>query len=563
MRFQQMISRLSGDAPVVLELDPARGLVEHRPNNPLQVLQLINATTMTALREKLHEAAQDKSVRGLILHATGSGPSVTTLEEVSDLVEEFGRHKPTVAWAETFGEMTSALTYYLVASAADEVWLQPTGDLNMPGVEMQILLLKGLFNKLHVEPQFGKRHQYKTAADTYAADEVTEANREMTSSMAQSLVEEMVTTIARRRQLSKERVWEAVNTGFLTPGQARDFGLVDRIGYRDEVYEATLKAWEAKPDELRYVSHYRPRHQIAKILAKPQAPKVAVVDLRGGIVTGRSSQGPAGEVSGSDVVDEHLRQALRDDKVKGVLFTIDSPGGSAVASDFIRRGVLRLKEAGKPVVAQMGALAASGGYYAAMGCNEIVAHRATLTGSIGVLGGKMVTQGLFERLDLKREPVRVGARAGTMSNAEEFSEDDWHVLDEMLDRIYEDFTRFAAEDRGMDYEQLEALAKGRVWTGAQAVEKGLVDHVGGWRTAYERVCELADLDPETASVERMGIPGILERFVPATSSQSSSGAGIGLGMSLPDAEQLLMRGARMLGLPIDGALSLPFRIDVR
>lgn len=563
MRLQQILSKLTGETPVVLELDLARGLIEHRPDNPLKALQLINATSMTAVREKLRDAATDPHVRGLIIHAVDGGQPTSVLEEVSDLVEEFGAAKPTVAWAESFGEMTQSLSGYHLATAAHEIWLQPTGDLTIPGIELHMTLLKGLFNKVGIEPQFGQRHEYKTAADQYSADEVTQANREMTRRLGQSIVEEMVATIARRRGLSTEAVWEAVNEGYLSADGAKERGLVDHLGYRDQVYASVLEQWQAKPAELRYLAHYKGKLDLPMILGRAQAPKVAQVTLRGGIVTGRGNPGgPMGASAGSDVVDEQLRQALRDDKVKAVVFTIDSPGGSAVASDFIRRSVLQLREAGKPVVAQMGAVAASGGYYAAMGCDEIVAHKSTLTGSIGVLAGKLITRGLYEKLDLKREVVRVGAHAGMMSSVDEFSESDWQRLNEILDRIYLNFTTFAAEDRGMPYEQLEALARGRVWTGADAREHGLIDHVGGWRMALERACALADLNPDRINLERMGHPGLLERFMPAQSSESRTGEGVGVAITVPEVEELIARGARLLGLPFDGALSLPQRISI-
>lgn len=562
MRWQQILNKLTGESPVVLELDLARGLIEHRPNNPLKALQLINATSMQALREKLHQAADDDSVRGLILHAVGAGP-ISLLEEVADLVEEFGESKPTIAWAESFGEMSSALPNYTLATAAKEIWLQPTGDLCIPGAELHITLLRGLFNKVGVEPQFGQRYEYKTAADQYAATEVTEANREMTQRLGQSIVEELVATIARRRGLTAEQVWDAVNQGYLTADQAEELGFVDHVGYRDQAYAAALEAWEAQPEQLRYLAHYKGKLDIPAILGKAHAPKVGQVTLRGPIVTGRGgSGGMGGPTAGSDVIDEQLRQALRDDKVKAVVFTIDSPGGSAVASDFIRRAVLRVKEADKPIVAQMGAVAASGGYYAAMACNEIVAHAATLTGSIGVLAGKLVTQGLFEKVGLQREPVRIGESAGVMSSVTEFSEADWAKLNEILDRIYKNFTSFAAEDRGMEYDQLESLARGRVWTGADAKKHDLIDHVGGWRDALERACALADLDVDHVNIERMGHPSLLERFVPAQSSESRSGEGVGVNLSVPDVEEIIAGGARLLGLPYDGALSLPHRIDI-
>lgn len=554
--LDKLPSRPGGTA--VLELDLARGLLEVRPTNPLQALQALNATTMGALRSHLHEAARDPRVVGLIVHAVNPGQPMAVLDEVGELVETFGRGHPTAAWAESYGEMTNSLAAYKLASAAHRVWVQPTGHVGIGGVELDIVLLKGLLGKAGITPQFGQRKEYKTAADQLAADEVTPANREMMTRLAESLVADAVATIARRRRLDRATVRSAVDESPLAAGRALELGLVDALGYRDEVYADCLGRWSAAGEQLRFVQRWRPRRTIAGTLRRPRG-KVAVVPLRGGIVTGRGGPGMGGESVGSDVVDEHLRACLRDDDVAAVILAIDSPGGSAVASDFIRRSVLRVKESGRPVVARMGSVAASGGYYAAMGCSEIVAQPTTLTGSIGVLAGKFVTRGLYERLGIKRESVRVGARAGMLSAGSEFSEEDWAKLDEMLDRIYADFTTFAAADRGMDLAELEPLARGRVWTGADAAERGLVDHLGGARLALERACALAGLDPERVQLIRAGRAGMVERLLPANSSESVSAA-------MPSAwspEDLLARVAASLGLPFAGALSLPWRIEIR
>ena len=243
-----------------------------------------------------------------------------------------------------------------------------------------------------------------------------------------------------------------------------------------------------------------------------------------------------------------------------MLFEVDSPGGSAVASDFVRRSILRLRESGRPVVARMGAMAASGGYYVSMPCDEIVAHATTLTGSIGVLAGKFVTRGLYEKLGLKRESIRIGAASGMLSTATEFSPEDWDRLNAELDRVYRQFTTLAAQDRAMDHEHLESLARGRVWSGADACERGLVDHVGDWRLAWRRVCALADIDPEEATPVRIGVGSVLERIIPARSSEHRTESAR---VAIPTVDDLLMRAADLIGLPIHGVLSLPLSIKVR
>lgn len=558
MGISDLLHTFTSDDPIVLELDLGRGVLTARPSNPLEAVRLINSPSLAGLREHLADAARDERVAGLIVHAVPSGLELAHSEELAELIETFGATKKTVAWAESFGELTHGLGSYRLATAAQEVWLQPTGMLSIEGIELTITLLKGLLNKVGVEPQFGQRHEYKTAANTYAADHVTEPQREMTARLGQSIVDGIVADIARRRKLPEATVWDAINASPVEPERAKELGLIDHIGYRDEAYAAALKEWGATPEQLLFAHRYTSRGAMLKRI-KPKQPKVAVVALRGPIVTGRGTRSlGGGPQAGADVIDEQLRGALRDAEVKAVVFSVDSPGGSAVASDFIRRSVLRLREAGKPVVAHLGTVAASGGYYVAMGADEIVAQAATLTGSIGVLGGKMVTSGLYDKLGLVRETIAIGAAAGAFSSAHEFTDQDWERLNRWLDRVYLDFTTFAAHDRGMAYDDLERLARGRVWTGADARDRGLVDHIGGQRLAVERACALASLEPDAVKLTHPGAGGVAQLLRPATSSEHASG-----GANLPDVESALTSLASRLGITAAGALSMPWSVRIR
>ncbi|RRD05792.1 signal peptide peptidase SppA [Arachnia propionica] len=546
---------------IVLELDLARGVLETFPRNPLQMLQVVGATSMGSLRETLHDAATDPRVAGLIVHVADCGQPLQVLDEIGEVLHEFAQAKPTAAWGESFGELGNALGLYKLATACQRVFVQPTGELCIGGLEVQITLLKGMLDKVGIDPQFGQRHEYKTAADQFAADEVSEANRAMVTRIAQSIVDDAVATIATRRGLDSQQVWDAVNSSPLTADQALQAGLVDQVAYRDQVYATLLQEWEAEPDQLLFVSRHQGRSQGIRRLCNRGRAKVAVISLRGGIVTGRGGRSPlGGETVGSDLVDEHFRAVLRDDDIKAVLFDVDSPGGSAVASDFIRRSVVRVRESGRPVVARMGQVAGSGGYYVSMPCDEIVALPTTLTGSIGVVAGKFVTRRLHELLGITREPVRIGAVAGMMSPATEFTTEDWERLNRELDRIYDTFVGLAAEDRGMSVEEMETLAKGRVWTGADAKERGLVDHLGGWNLAWRRACALADLDPDQATAERIGTGSLLEKVIPARSSEHRAGSTRTI---WPGIEQSWLGLATHVGLHVEGALALPWRFHLR
>ena len=550
----------SGPGRVTLEIDLDRGVLRAAPENPLEALRAINAPTITGLSTALREAVSDERVAGLVVHIGTCPLSATLVDEVGAAIRAFGEHKPTVAYAETFGELTSGMFAYRLATAASTIWLQPSGGVVLGGVHVDMVLLRGGLEKVGMDPQFSQRKEYKTAAESYSASAVSEANREMSSRLADSLVEETVALISERRGLSADTLREIVDRGPVAAEEARTLGLVDHLGYRDDVYSDVRSTWGSDAT-LQYASRY-----IGSIAARAMSrlatkPTVAVVSVRGGIVSGRPVRSPlSGPQAGSEVVLEHLRHARMDDNVKAVVLAVDSPGGSYIASDTIRAGVLEVKRAGKPVVATMGDVAASGGYFVAMGATEIVANPSTLTGSIGVFAGKIVNQGLYDKLGLVREDVQSGRLADMFAGNRGFSDDQWAILNSWLDQVYEDFTTKAAADRGMAVEELEPLARGRVWTGSDAKERRLVDHLGGREVAVERACALAGLDRGKVAVRPVPLLGLLERLQPAQSSEHPGGLDA-MAVAV-DPRDVLAGLAAQLGLPRSGVLSMPYTIRI-
>lgn len=570
MKSPRWTRRLVGDRePVILEIDLDRGVLSATPTSPLAAYRAINSPTMRALRDGLREAASDDLVRGLIVHVGTCPLTAAQVDELGDLVEAFGASKPTVAYAAGFGEMANGVLAYRLACRAERIWMQPTGTLGLAGVHLDITLLRGGFEKLGIEPEFGQRKEYKSAAERFAGREVSPANREMMTRIGQSIMDDTVALAARRRGLAPDAVWDAVNASPLTADAARQAGLLDGIGYRDEVYAALRAEWcvPARADHpgLRFVHRYAPSGPFGalKRLGERGRPAVGSVAVRGGIVSGRGQAGPGGEQAGAGVICEQLRAAGRDDAIKAVILRVDSPGGSALASDAIWREVTQLA-AQKPVVASMGDVAASGGYYVSMGATEIVANPSTLTGSIGVLAGKLVTKGLFDKLGLVREGISIGARAGMLSGDSPFTDDGWTVLNEFLDRVYADFTAKAAAGRHMPLEDLEPLARGRVWTGSDAHARGLVDHLGGMDAALDRACALAGLDRDAVQLRTLQTAPLLARLRPAESTESVTGATTSLGggwLDLAASADPVEAALARLGVP--GVLALPWRIRVR
>ena len=556
----------------VLELDLAHGVVSAPPTSPVEAWRHRHSPTVRAIRDGLHRAAHDDQVVGLLVHVGDCPLSLAEADEIGALIAHFSESKPSVAWTETFGELGNGLAGYRVALNARDIWVQPSGGLGLVGVHVSITLLRGALAKLGLEPEFAKRHEYKSAADQFAATEVSDANREMMQRIADSIVDDTVRRVAASRALDETAVRATIDAAPLTATAALEAGLVTAIGYRDEVYDWARAEWASGSGrggqdwELIYAHRYAKESvgSQLKTLTGRHRSEIAVIDVRGPIVTGA---GGNPSQAAADPICSRLREVGRNDKVKAVVLRIDSPGGSYVASDTIRREVLRLREGGRPVVAQMGNVAASGGYFVAMGADEIIAQPTTLTGSIGVLAGKFVTEQLIEKVGLVHEGIDVGAHAGMMGPARGFTEDEWAVLNDWLDQVYADFTSKAAADRGLELEVLEPLARGRVWTGADAAERALVDHLGGSALSLGRACALADLDPDDIHITSPPPWNLLRELRPAQSSDAETSVSLslveplGTALSGQSVEALLRRVATASGLPAPtGVLSLPWAI---
>jgi protease-4 len=544
-----LVGRLPGRSvptlPLVLEIDLSRGLADQAPSDPLSALRQRNTPTLATVLRGLHAAARADEVAAVLVLLGGPVTAAQADELAMALRTVAGSGKRTVAFAEAYGELGSGTIPYALASACESVWIQPSGSVGLTGLSLAMTLLRGGLDKLGVQPQFGQRHEYKTAANQFSAEEITDAHREMTQRIADSLMEHLSAAIAQRRGLAADLVADAVAQSPLSAARALELGLVDRLGYRDEVYSWLREEVGRNGEiELLFASRFAARVDGSKVtqVKRRKDPVVGVVEVRGQIVSGRSRPGGLmGRSAGSDTVVAALGAAARSDDVKAVVLHVDSPGGSYVASDAIRRAVQQLRASGRPVVASMGSVAASGGYFVAMPAERVIALPTTLTGSIGVLAGKMVLRRTWERLGVVRAEVSTGPRSTMFSTLEPFSMDQWVALDLWLDEVYADFTRKAAVDRAMAYERLEPLARGRVWTGADAERHGLVDELGGRRRALELACELAGLDTERVKVQPVPHVPWMERLKPAESTASAAAlaADLRAGGNLDGARKLL------------------------
>ena len=480
----------------LLELDLTEPLFSPEADDPIARFRARGRRQLRPTLRALHDAAEDRHVVGLIAKVGGTWPWAA-MQELRLGVEAFvATGKPALAWTESFAEGSRSMAGYVLATAFGEIWLQPGGEVGLLGVGIETTFLRGALNRLGIEPQFEQRYEYKNAADVLLRTEFTEAHREALERLAESVYNEAVETIAADRKLPHERVRELIDTGPRTASEAQVAGLVDKLGYRDQAYDA-MRARTGGEPELLFADRWRPRRKIAP--PPHRRGHVAFVDVRGAIATGRSRRGAFGRQAGSDTVAAQLRAAHDNDRARAVVLRVDSPGGSAVASEVIWREVSRLRESGKPVVVSMGDVAASGGYYIACPAEVILALPSTLTGSIGVLGGKLVADHLLDRLGINTGAVQQGARARMYSFRRGFSEDERERFRVIIDTIYDDFVAKVADGRQRPVADIEAIARGRVWTGRDAAEAGLVDELGGLRDAVRIARKRGNL-PEDAPV---------------------------------------------------------------
>jgi len=535
-----------GGRRLLLELDLTEPPLVLNADDPLNRLRARGRHQLRPILRALHEAGADRRVVGLIAKVGGALPWAV-MQELRLGVGAFAASgKPTLAWAESFGEGSGDMSAYVLASGFDQIWLQPGGGLGLLGVGVETTFVRGALDRIGIEPQLEQRYEFKSAADRVMRTEFTPPHRIALDRLAESIFTDAVSAIADGRRVDGARVRELANTGPRTAPEAREAGLVDALGYRDQAY-AAIRSRVGSDAELLFADRWRPRRH--PHLPARRKGHVALVEVRGTIVSGRSRRGPMGRQVGSDSVGAALRAATNDEHVRAVVLHVDSPGGSAVASDTIWREVCRVREAGKLVVVSMGRAAASGGYYIACPADVIVALPATLTGSIGVFGGKMVVRELMDRVGLTTGTVSHGARSLMFSSRRGFTDDERERLSATIDAIYTDFVAKVAHGRSRAVSDIEGIARGRVWTGRDALDIGLVDEIGGLRDAL-RIARLRAGLPFDAPVRRPGHVPAMARLGRAKSTEDPRAS---LGAALPGVSDL----SRALGLPASSVLQMP------
>ncbi|MGH1342941.1 MAG: signal peptide peptidase SppA [Nannocystales bacterium] len=478
----------------VIEVRLDRPLSEVDGSDPLVGILGGGAPTLRATIEGLDRAREDDRVSGMIAYIDGGVGGMAQAQELRDAILRFRESgKFAYAFAETFGEMGPGTQGYYVAAAFDEVWMQPTGQVGLVGLMSSSSFYKGTFELLDVEVLGDRRREFKNAFNTYTERRHTPAHEEAIRTLLEDFLGQLQEGIGEGRGVGPEVVDGWIEGGPYLGAAATELGIVDHLGYKDEVVTAA-KAAAGEGAELLYLEAYVRRIDPAPSTDK----KIAIIYGVGEVSRGSSgSDALTGSQSmGSDTVSRALAAAAADEDVVAIVLRVDSPGGSAVASDTIWREAVRARDSGKPVIVSMGNVAASGGYYVAAGATKIVAQPGTITGSIGVFAGKPNLRKLWNKAGVTFDTVSTSDNALAYSTVHGYDERGWASLQASLDQIYVDFKDRVARGRGMSNEEVEAVAKGRVWSGVRAKAAGLVDVLGGLDTAVELAHEEAGISAD-------------------------------------------------------------------
>ena len=442
---------------------------------------------------QLEKAEEDYSIRGVLLYIRSFRTGFATIQELQKKIESLKEAgKPVVAYLEEGGGDRSL---YL-ASSADRIVVPPSGHLTLLGPRAEILMLKGLMDKLGVEADMVRAGKYKSAVEPLTQKHLSEEVREEYQTVINELHHQLTSTIALGRKMEEEEIERMMEErGAWWPEDAKEKGLIDEVGYYEDAKSLIAElTGSSKGGEKVKTVHLLKRKYFQ--YDWKELPKISVLLASGTITSGKSRTNwlDGTRTLGSETLVEQIRRARGDPSIKAIVLRVDSPGGEVTASDLIWREVKKTKEAGKPIIVSMGDLAASGGYYISCSADKILANPGTITGSIGVFGGKFVLEKTYEKLGLYPEVIKRGKHADAFSSSRRFTEEERKIYQEHIDHSYSNFVEKVAEGRGLSYEEVDEVAQGRIWTGSQALERGLIDQLGTLEDAIQLAKEMAEIE---------------------------------------------------------------------
>lgn len=444
---------------------------------------------MIDLITDIQRAKEDKTIQGMLLRIDPFSLGMAKVQEIREAVLDFkGRGKTVYVFMETGGDKE----YYL-ATAADKIVLLPTGYLDVNGLAAAVTFFKGTLDKLGIVADLAHRGDYKTASDLVTRESMSEAHREVVNSMLDDLYDQITKEVAQGRGWSQQQAKSIIDQGPFTSSEAQKAGLVDTLLFYDQMEDLIKKQTGGEAPRIAQLDYHQQR-QYRYSWAIP--PRIAVVFATGAIFSGESgSEILMGDIMGSETISRAIKRAREDSRVKAVVFRVDSPGGEGIASDVILREIILTKEK-KPVIVSMSDVAGSGGYHISCAADTIISMPGTYTGSIGVVTGKLSLEGLYEKIGFTIETVKRGKHADFYTTTREFSDEEREVVQRQIDEFYSEFVALVAKHRRMSYQEVHAVAQGRVWTGRQAKENGLVDMLGGLDLALAVAKERAGIDED-------------------------------------------------------------------
>jgi len=511
---------------------------------------ILNILSPSSSRQSLYSfihtlavAKKDDRVRGIVVFLYDGEYSLTQIETLRRTILDFrDSGKKTYVYADSFGGFSNGMAEYWLASAFDEIWVQPIGDVSLNGIRVEQPYAGEVLDKLGVKPKIIARKEYKTAPEYMTRKDMSPESRETLVAIAEDILRRMLVDIHKSRGILLNDLEEVIDHSPLSVEQALEKGLIDKIGYQDELNDRMQdhindnNEGKIAQDESRnaFVAVWRyVQNSQQKNRENEESVKVAIVTIDGIILKNRlpSDNFMADNMPDAEDIALSIMKAADDDDIKVILLRINSPGGSPTASETIRRAVVYAKKKGKYVIASMGDVAASGGYWITVDANQIIASDLTLTGSIGVYGGKVNLSGLWDKIGVKWDAVEYGKNASMWSPNTGYNNDSLERLSVMMDEVYEAFVSRVAEGRKMSRDAVEKIAKGRAWTGKAARNNGLVDLNGGLDFALKRAAGEADIndwlsmkfrilpedeeeDPLEDLLSLLGIKSVTQRILP-------------------------------------------------
>lgn len=468
--------------------------IDHVHDDFSSLLFAERSKSLYQLISSIKFASRDPRIKGILLDMWSPDMGFAQAQELRQALLEFRKAgKRIYAYSDTFGGMEGGNLEYFIASSADKIYMQWMGQVGLSGVSLESPYLKGVLDKIGVKPEFSQRKEYKSFPEMFTQEHPTDANAEAIKSMGESFYSQLIQAISTARGLKLDRVVEILRTGGQFDKVAVSNNLIDGLTFREDMGRKIA-------DDLKVTTRFIDQEKYAVLEAvermRPHPKNIAIIFDGGAIVSHDAAGEGAMNVIDSMRTAEYFKEAINDKTVEAIVYRVDSPGGDPVASHTIANMILKARSHGKPVVISMGNAAASGGYWISCVGNKIVANPGTITGSIGVFAGKMSLAELWSKIGVNWGRTVIGGSGGELSPNQDFSEEGWNNLNLFLDLVYERFVSLVSRGRNLPPYYVDKIARGRVWTGEQALALNLVDHLGGLEDAIVIAAKEAEISGE-------------------------------------------------------------------